>query len=144
MVTRIKRFAITVILVFFAVISKSQDVSVNYTKSISKADSEFIKENYKVAAELYEKTFVENNNMGMVRDRIKVACCYSLLKNNDSAFFHLNRVVKFGHYYDYNKLLNEKKFINLHEDERWLNLISQMKMQDEKMLELLKNSTIEE
>jgi len=125
--------------VFFlgTVICYSQDSQVKYFKSVAQADSEYVKENFRSAVDLYERTFSENNNMGMVRDRIKAACCYSMLKSYDSAFFHLNRIFKYGHYYDFDKLLAERKFDNLYHDPRWQELITAMKKETERIIELM-------
>lgn len=134
------KYIVTLILMLFSFTLNSQ-VSSKYSKSIVEADSQYQKENFKVASQLYEKAFAENNNMGMVRDRIKTACCYSMLKNNDSAFFHLRRIVEYGFYYEYDRLLAEKKLDNLHDDPRWAELIKLMKSKMETIREMLERDS---
>jgi len=131
-----KMIFIAIFLILSTFVTSAQQTSDKYQKSIQSADTQYFQQNYVNAAILYEKAFAANNNSGMVRDRIKAACCYSQLKKNDSAFFHLNRIVKFGFYYDYTKLLEEKKLSNLHQDVRWKQLIEMMKEEDDKLKEM--------
>lgn len=110
-----------------------------YNAAILKADSQYVKENYRAAVNLYAATFAENNNLGKVRDRFKAACCYSMLQLSDSAFYQLKRIVVNGHYVAYNQFLNEKKLDFLHADSRWQPLIDRMKSDEKKILEMINN-----
>ncbi len=101
-------------------------LKLGYDEYIQFADKFYRKLDFKNAANLFRKTFVSNNDLGKINDRLKLACCYVNLKNFDSAFLQLERIVTKGHYTNLEELKLEKCFIPLHEDKQWLQILTKI------------------
>ncbi|MBX9782303.1 MAG: hypothetical protein K2X48_03320 [Chitinophagaceae bacterium] len=106
-----------------------------YEEAINLADLYFQKNKYEISAAYFEIAFKNNNNRGKVKDRYKAACAYAALKNNDSAFAQLFKIVKGTPYYDIPKLENEVFFLPLKPDKRWKELISYVEENIKKITE---------
>jgi hypothetical protein len=63
----------------------------------------------------------------MENDRYKAAKAWAKAEMADSAFFNLEKIVIRLGYSDYEKITNENDFKSLHNDNRWLSLIDQVK-----------------
>ena len=109
-----------------AQINKSIKQEKDYLSKIKNAEVFFKKKQYKVASQLFANAIFENKNSGRVDDRIKLACCYSMIGQKDSAFVQLFRIATLGKYINLNEIQSEKKLNNLHGQKEWnefLNII---------------------
>lgn len=108
---------------FTILVNKAGDtiklLSNTYESTIIKGDNYYKKADFASAVKLYITAFENNHRLGKVEDRYKVACCYSMLNNFDSAFFQLERIVTTGKYYQNEEIENEKLLKPLHKDKRW-------------------------
>jgi tetratricopeptide (TPR) repeat protein len=107
----------------------------SYEEAIKLAELYFQKSKYEIAVAYYQTAFKSNKDLGKVKDRYKAACAYAALKNNDSAFAHLFKIVKGTRYYDIPKLENEFFFLQLKKDKRWKELIILMEENIKKITE---------
>jgi hypothetical protein len=89
----------------------STQTSKAYDSGINIANKLFYKEDFKKASEIYISTFLRNKDLGFVKDRYNLACCYAKLNLQDSAFNHLFRIAQVGKFYNYQKIENENFFV---------------------------------
>lgn len=109
-------------------ISKDKDsikiLSFGYSELISAGDKFYTKKDFTNAAYCYIKAFNDNNGLGKVDDRLKAACCFSMLGNNDSSFVQLFRIVSKGHYTNLNEINSIDNLKPLYQDKRWPEVIA--------------------
>jgi hypothetical protein len=101
-----------------------------YTKS---ADSLYKAKKYKESAFTYSKAFHTNGGKGLIDDRYKAACVWTLANYPDSAIFNLDRIISKGYYTNYQELLRDKDFEKLYNDERWKLLVKKAKENSDKI-----------
>jgi len=94
-----------------------QDTS--YLEKIKIAEKFYKNKNYKAASNFFLKAITENNNSGRISDRIKLACCFSILSEEDSAFVQLFRIARQGKYTNLIEIENEKELTSLHNTIEW-------------------------
>lgn len=97
----------------------SVKISETYDGDTKAALSALNKKEYATAAQLFDKAFKENNDLGTVQHRYKAACAFAAIGNNDRAFTELKRIAKSGHFSDVEEMENEKLLKPLHNDQRW-------------------------
>jgi tetratricopeptide (TPR) repeat protein len=99
--------------------SKVKLIAVDYEKTANAADLQYKKKQYKKAIDLYTTAFKNNNDLGLVKHRYNLACCYTMIKNFDSAFIQLFRIAEKGKYFNYSGIEAEPCFKILQSDNRW-------------------------
>jgi len=118
-----KRNGIIVFFLFVTVFSQGQNTSTGYLAITSTADSLFFGKEYQSALNLYLKAFDLNNGLGKVGHRYRVAICWVVLNNYDSAFSQLYRIATIGKFSGYEFITVDPNFNPLHDDNRWKPLI---------------------
>lgn len=89
-----------------------------YKSFVKAAVEHYNKKEYQLAAENYEKAFAANKGGAAVDDRIKLAGCWALCGNKDSAFKEL-RKLESARYTMCSELNLNKDLSSLHGDKRW-------------------------
>jgi len=107
-------------------------ISKKYFDLIKKAENYYHAKNYKTAAITYSQAFKLNNWAGEVNDRYNAACAWALAKEKDSAFYHLNYIVKNRNYLKYDVISKDVDLKNLHNDKRWEKLLKEVQLNIEK------------
>lgn len=129
------------------IITKNGDsvrvLSSNYNEIIVIADKFYKKKDFRTAAACYIKAFENNNGLGKVDDRLKAACCFSMLNNKDSAFLQLFRIVTKGHYTNLNEINAMDYLKPLHTDKRWQEVIGLINKNRAELMEKM-NKEIQE
>jgi hypothetical protein len=119
--------ALSIVLIFFVSLSFSQkQAPKKYLDLIYKAESLFLKKDYKSSALAYSSAFKEVNYKIYSLDFYNAGCAWALSGNPDSAFVNLNRIVNAGVYNDYNHITNDFDLLSLRQDNRWLPLIKKV------------------
>ncbi len=98
-------------------------LSSNYRVFINTGDKFYRKKDFKAAAAFYLKAFENNKGLGNVDDRLKTACCFSILNKKDSSFAELFRIVAKGHYTNLAEINAIEYLKPLHQDKRWREVI---------------------
>lgn len=118
----IKKQVFKLILVFLITTSCYAQREV-YDSLIQKANQYFSVKDYKNAAEQYSNAFISLGGKGIQEDRYKAALAWSLVGNNDSAFFNLFRLAYKTKYLDLAMLSTEPRLKSLQVDKRWQELL---------------------
>ena len=111
---------------FFITKDKNDSIKIlsfDYNGVISTCDKFYKKKDFKNAANCYVQAFNDNNDLGKVDDRLKAACCFSMIDNKDSAFIQLYRIVVKGGYTNIEELNSIEYLKSLHKDKRWEDII---------------------
>ncbi|AEI47364.1 DUF6624 domain-containing protein [Runella slithyformis] len=114
---------IFLLLISIGKVSFCQSLREDYESKSKAADSLYNLKQYKNAAIKYSIIFQENGGLGYVDDRYKAACSWALINEPDSSFYQLFRIANKGNYDEYEKIINEPNFENLHKDEQWSKLL---------------------
>jgi hypothetical protein len=101
-------------------------IPADYPTLTKQADYFYDKKEFSKAIEGYTSAFVRNKDMGQVKHRYKLACCYVQTKQYDSAFVQLFRIAEKGQFYNYNTLAADSCFTPLHNDKRWPRLMERV------------------
>jgi hypothetical protein len=104
----------------------------NYFSLTQRANSLFIDNKFMQASTFFEAAISGNNNLGKVKDRYTLACCYARINKLDSAFAQLFIISKSTQFFDLQKISSEKHFESLKTDKRWDELIQKIKQNIEK------------
>ncbi len=110
-----------------SLVAFGQNPSPEYYLFIKKADSLYKVRDYKNAGIVYSSAFKTIGNKGLMLDRYNAARSWSLANVNDSSFDCLDRIIKKNLFTDYDRLLNESDFNNIHSDKRWQPLLDYLK-----------------
>ena len=137
----IQNLTISVLLLLLSLSTFSQ-VPAAYTEWVAKANTFYDAKQFKKAGEAFSKAFASNDGKGYPDDRYNAACCWALARNNDSAFFNLNRLATRVSYSEYNQLTTDPDLANLHTDGRWLPLCELVKQNKEKAEANLNNPLV--
>jgi hypothetical protein len=105
----------------------SQQFPETYYSAIENADSLIINKKYKAAALHYDSVFKSYEGKGTRFNRYIAAYLWNMAGNVDSAFHYLFDIANDGSYYLIRSSLKNQSFANLHEDDRWMALISRIK-----------------
>ena len=110
------------------IVSKDKDGSIKvlssgYDELISSGDKFYAKKDFSDAAYCYVRAFKNNNDLGKVDDRLKTACCFSMLNNKDSSFIQLFRIASKGHYTNLTEISSLEYLQPLYQDKRWQEVI---------------------
>ncbi|MCW3076112.1 MAG: hypothetical protein JWO32_721 [Bacteroidetes bacterium] len=101
----------------------SQTTPPAYNNYIKKADSLYRAKDYKGSSLTYDSAFRVMNNKGLLVDRYNAARSWALADMPDSAFANLEKIIKKRLFVDYDKLINDKDFVALHQEPKWPALI---------------------
>ncbi len=104
-----------------------QEIPSGYNELIRVADSLYHIKDYKNSAIVYSSAFKTMSWKGTEHDRYKAACSWALANIPDSAFFSLQRITDNLYFDKYDKIIIEKDFNSLHDDKRWLPLLTKIK-----------------
>ncbi|MGZ3864672.1 MAG: VHL beta domain-containing protein [Bacteroidia bacterium] len=99
-----------------------------YKLFIKKADSLFKLKDYKNSAYSFSSAFKTFGNKGSPIDRYNAARAWALINVADSSFDCLSRIVKARVLTDYDMVIAEKDFKNLHKDGRWRALLDTLSL----------------
>lgn len=129
------------------IISKNIDsikiISFGYNELINAGDKFYKKKDFLNAANYYVLAIKNNNGLGKIDDRLKTACCFSMLKNNDSAFLQLFRIVTNGHYINLAEISSFEYLKPLYQDKRWQEIIGLINKNRNELLEKLNKEITE-
>ena len=89
----------------------------------NQADLQYKKKQFSKAIDLYTTAFIKNNDLGLVKHRYNLACCYAMINKYDSSFLQLFRIAEKGKYFNYSEIEAESCFKPLQGDRRWTKLI---------------------
>ncbi|GIV28550.1 MAG: hypothetical protein KatS3mg027_2364 [Bacteroidia bacterium] len=98
-----------------------------YLFHINKADSLFQQSYYNIAKVEYLRASSEWGNTGLPFHQYQLARCYAELNNRDSAFMYLNNLMRYLAFSNPDTIQNDKHFINLYNDKRWIQFINKVK-----------------
>ncbi|MGE5437951.1 MAG: DUF6624 domain-containing protein [Syntrophothermus sp.] len=101
-------------------VSFAQD---KYKELTNEAKELFQNEEYFQAGIKYHEAFLTLGNRGLIDDRYRAACAWSLANRPDSAFIQLFKILQSGHFDDYDRIVNDKNLISLHSDIKWKEII---------------------
>ena len=104
---------------FLPKILLGQEITDKYYIFMKKADSLYIKKEYKESAKTYSIGFLENGDLGELDHRYKAACSWALSNEPDSAFYQLFRIATRGKYAEYEKIINDPDLLSLHQTVKW-------------------------
>jgi hypothetical protein len=98
-----------------------------YNRLIHEADSLRFVKDYKNASITYSAAFRAYGWKGLADHRYRAARAWAMAGNADSAFFNLERIATRTGYYNYREITMEADFNALHNDARWLPLLTLIK-----------------
>ncbi|WP_134087962.1 DUF6624 domain-containing protein [Olivibacter sp. XZL3] len=104
----------------------------DYDSLVKSAMELYLEKEYRQSAITYSKAFASIGDKGTINDRYNAACSWARAKEIDSAFYHLERIAKSGHYTDLAHISSDQDLKPLHSDPRWPNIIAQVKNSKER------------
>lgn len=125
------KISISILFLCIIQLAFAQDQA-KYTSLIKEAEVLYKAKEHQQAALKYEEAFVAFGNRGMINDRYNAACSWALVSEIDSAFVHLFRIAKSGHYKNYQHLTTDTDLTILHADKRWQEVIDLVRKNKEK------------
>ncbi len=118
-----KKITVILILLIISKLSFSQALSSEYLRLIKKADSLYLKKEYKQSAYMYSAAFKANKWKAATNDRYDAACSWALAGVADSAFFNLQRIATLANYSNYDHISKDPDLTPLHSHPRWQSLL---------------------
>lgn len=116
-----------ILFILLSLFSFSQKVAPKeYLDLIYKAESAFLKKDYKASTLAYSAAFKAGKYKIYSYDFYNAGCAWALAGNPDSAFVNLSRIVNAGVYKDYNHITNDFDLLSLRQDKRWIPLIKKV------------------
>jgi hypothetical protein len=94
-----------------------------YYQLLDEAYQLYENKEYLKSGQKYAEAFVALGNAGMIEDRYNAACSWALANENDSAFVQLFKIAIKGKYSDYNYISHDTDLNNLHQYQRWNELL---------------------
>lgn len=116
----ITKFIFITMMSILCSVSFAQD---KYKELTDEARKLFQNEEYLQAGIKYHEAFFSIGNRGLIEDRYNAACAWALANKPDSAFIQLFKILRSGHFDDYDRIVNEKSLISLHSDKKWEEII---------------------
>lgn len=117
-----KTFVLSGIFFAYSLVIIGQDYP-KYYQLVDEAYQLYENKEYLKSGQKYAEAFVALGNRGMIEDRYNAACSWALANENDSAFVQLFKIAIKGQYSDYNYISHDTDLINLHQDQRWNELL---------------------
>jgi len=127
-----RKYILVIISFQFIIVGYSQNY-IAYHLKIAEAELLFYQEQYKPAIVEYKKAF--NLEEGFAADKIKLAKCYTLLNNFDSAFIALDEAVLLG--YEIKWIQKDSIFSVLKTTKRWVQFDTNYPTKRDKFLKTL-------
>lgn len=127
-----KTLPIFILLIFISTFLFGQSETNKYDILISQADSLYKIKDYKSSALKFSEAFKSNGWKALPADRYNASCSWSLANNPDSAFFQLTKIATKADYKNYDHIISDPDFNNLHSDKRWKSLLKIIKKNKEK------------
>lgn len=125
------------VLTVLATSARAQETSpaaqAEYDKWVTMAYELYDVKKFRDAGDAYTKAFAALDGKATPDDRYNAACCWSLAKVKDSAFYHLDRLVSKNSYSDIMSLQADADLKNLYADARWKKICAQVKQNKEKV-----------
>jgi hypothetical protein len=125
----LKTFILSGIFFAFSLVIIGQDYP-KYYQLVDEAYQLYENNEYLKSGQKYAEAFVALGNRGMIEDRYDAACSWALANEIDSAFVQLFKISIKGKYSDYNYISNDTDLINLHQDQRWKELLGIIKQSE--------------
>jgi outer membrane protein OmpA-like peptidoglycan-associated protein len=122
-----KKITVFLFLIISATMLWGQTPNDKYKSLLKKADTYYRTKNYKMASATYTQAFKLNFYKAASEERYNAACAFSLAEIPDSAFYHLNIIVKNG-YTKYDQITNDPDLRFIRKDKRWKPLIEKVKI----------------
>lgn len=107
------------LILFLSINVFGQTTPLQYNIFIQQADSLRQLKDYKASGFAYSLAFQTLGNKGLMEDRYNAARVWSLANIPDSSFNCLERIIKKGLFTDFDQIVKEEDFNNLHSDSRW-------------------------
>lgn len=126
-----KRIILPLALFFAGATSFAQDMTI-YKENVKKAEDLYKNEQYLESAKSYSKAFESIDWKAYPTDRYNAACSWSLANEKDSSFNHLFRLANNSNYKNLSHLLADKDLNNLHQDQRWNEVVTLVTANKEK------------
>ena len=119
----------SVFIIFLLLAGKSfaQEISKKYHELTKIAYARYKLSDFKNAGLAFSSAFKFFGGKGLVEDRYYAARCWALANEADSAFAQLYRITEKVYYSNYDQLITDKEFDNLHADVRWGKLLTMVK-----------------
>lgn len=95
----------------------------DYTALTKKADSLYLKNDYKNACQVFTKAFKAYNWNAFPSHRYDAACSWAMSGNKDSAFSLLQKLAYTQNYSAYNYISKDANLMSLQTDKRWKPLL---------------------
>lgn len=95
-----------------------------YRTLVRKAFSLYQQQDYLASAQTYHEAFAVFDGGGYITDKYNAACSWSLVNQKDSAFTLLFTIAKKGNYSNLDHIQRDTDLLNLHEDDRWPELLT--------------------
>jgi len=105
----------------------SQDIPKEYLDFVKNAEFMYKTKKFCESSEEYSKAFAFLK-AGYPNDRYNAACSFALCGKKDSALSNLKKIVFRGKFSNVYRLLTEKDFSSLQNEEKWSEIISQAKL----------------
>lgn len=125
-----KQLILFSLLICCALTLKSQNSQ--YQILVQIGDSLYQTKDYLLSAKKYSEAFKANDWKGNSNDRYNAACSWALAGVPDSAFYQLDRIATKANYINLNHITTDSDLNSLHNDKRWLDLITIIKQNKEK------------
>jgi hypothetical protein len=90
-----------------------------YTKKTQEAYKLYLAKDYLNAANTYKDAFDELDRKAYPQHRYSAACAYARANMPDSSFYHLFRLANASSFANYDYLIVDSSYFNLHKDPRW-------------------------
>jgi hypothetical protein len=126
-----KGITLSLTLLFASAITFAQDMTI-YNENVKKAEDFYESEQYLESAKSYSKAFEAIDWKADPVDRYNAACSWSLANEKDSSFNHLFRLANNSNYKYLSHLLADRDLNNLHQDQRWNEVVALVTAMKEK------------
>lgn len=97
-----------------------------YDRLTAIADSFYVLKKMSMASKSYTSAFFLNNNLGKVKHRLKAACAFTVLNENDKAMDQLEKVVFGAGFVNHHLITQEDCFTPLRAHKSWGKLLEQL------------------
>ncbi len=116
---------------FLSICVQAQDNGL-YKQLVDEAWKLYEAKDFRKSAEKYSEAFAALGHKGMVTDRYNAACSWALSGQIDSAFVQLFKIAGNGNYANYGHITSDTDLNNLHNDQRWEEVLKLIKANKEK------------
>jgi hypothetical protein len=122
-----KKLLLIILIIPLIATTLSAQTSAKYLQLTKEGSTSLEKKEYEKSVILYREAFKQNSWKAFYQDRYNSACANAEAGHKDSAFFQLFKIAELYSYSDYNTLISEAHFLNLHSDKRWDEILTKVK-----------------